>query len=111
MFAILFVFTLFIFFTVIGQAVISLLRPRMGVLWSWFLSPTVGLALLIVIMTRLNIWGLPVKTFGPWLALGLLVFSGLIFWWRRPYFPWRQLRWFLIPTVLFVIYAGWPMMR
>ena len=111
MLAILFVLVLFSFFTVIGQAVISLLRPRMGILWSWFLSPTVGLALLIVVMTRLNIWGHPVKSFGPWLALALLVFAGLVLWWRRPYFPWRQLRWFLLPTLLFVIYAGWPMLR
>ena len=111
MLAILFVLALFAFFTIVGQAVISLIRPRMGVLWSWFLSPTVGLSLLIVVMTRINIWGVPVKAFGPWLALVLFVLSGVILWWRRPYFPWRQLRWFLIPTLLFVAYAGWPMLR
>ncbi|MEI6106022.1 MAG: hypothetical protein WCR49_03320 [Opitutae bacterium] len=111
MLAILFVLVLFVFFTLVGQAVISLLRPRMGVLWSWFVSPTVGLALLIVVMTRLNIWGLPVKAFGPWLALAMAVFAGLVFWWRRPYLPWRQLRWFLLPALFFVVYAGWPMLR
>jgi hypothetical protein len=111
MLAILFVLTLFTFFTIVGQAVVSLIRPRMGVLWSWFISPTVGLSLLIVVMTRLNIWGVPVKSFGPWLALGLLALSAAILWWRRPYFPWKQLRWFLLPTLLFVVYAGWPMLR
>lgn len=111
MLAILLVLVLFAFFTIVGHAVVSLLRPRMGVLWSWFISPTVGLALLIVLMTRLNVLGLPVKTFGPWLALGLLVLAGAVFLWRRPCFPWRQLRLFLIPALLFVIYAGWPMVR
>lgn len=105
------ILSLFAFLTVVGQAVISLLRPRLGILWSWFLAPTAGLALLIVTMTRLNIWGLPVKSFGPWLALGLLAGSVAILWWRRPVFPWRQLRPYLLLVLLFTVYAGWPMFR
>lgn len=105
------ILALFTFLTVVGQAVIALLRPRLGVLWSWFLSPAAGLAILIVLTTRLNIWGLPVKTFGPWLAVGLLAASVAILWWRRPVFPWRQLRPFALLVLLFVVYAGWPMFR
>ena len=105
------ILSLFVFLTVVGQAVISLLRPRLGILWSWFLSPTVGLALLIVLMARFNIWGIPVKTFGPWLAAGLALASAGVLWWRRPVFPWRQLRPFALLTLLFVVYAGWPMFR
>jgi hypothetical protein len=111
MLPILLILSLFVFLTVVGQAVVQLLRPRLGVLWSWFISPTVGLALLIVTMTRLNIWGLPVKTFGPWLAVGLLIGSIAVIIWRRPVFPWRQLRPFLIMVLVFVVYAGWPMVR
>lgn len=105
------IIALFVFLTVIGRAVISLLRPRLGVLWGWFLAPTAGLALLIVLMTRLNIWGIPVKTFGPWLAGGLLLGSAAVLWWRRPVFPWRQLRPFALLVLLFTVYAGWPMFR
>jgi hypothetical protein len=105
------VLALFVFFTVVGQAVVSLFRPRLGILWSWFISPTIGLATLIVTMTRLNIWGIPVKTFGPWLALGLLVAAAAILWWRKPKFPWRQLWKFAALAVLFVVYAGWPMFK
>lgn len=105
------ILALFVFLTAVGRAVVSLFRPRLGVLWSWFLSPTVGLALLIVLMTRFNIWGIPVKTFGPWLAAGLAVFTIVVFWWRRPVFPWRQLRPFALITLFFVVYAGWPMFR
>lgn len=111
MLPLLLILALFTFLTVVGQAVIALLRPRLGVLWSWFLSPAAGLALLIVLVTRLNIWGLPVKAFGPWLAVGLLVASAAILWWRRPVFPWRQLRPFALLILLFVVYAGWPMFR
>jgi len=105
------ILALFVFLTAVGAAVVSLFRPRLGVLWGWFLSPTVGLALLVVIMTRLNIWGIPVKTFGPWLVGGLAVFAVGVLWWRRPVFPWRQLRPFALVTLLFVVYAGWPMFR
>lgn len=105
------ILSLFVFLTVVGQAVVRLLRPRLGILWGWFLSPATGLALLIVLMARLNIWGLPVKAFGPWLAVGLLAVSAAILWWRRPVFPWRQLRPFALLVLLFVVYAGWPMFR
>lgn len=105
------ILSLFVFLTVVGQAVISLLRPRLGILWSWFLSPAAGLALLIVLTTRLNIWGLPVKSFGPWLALALLAASVAVLWWRRPAFPWRQLRPFALLVLVFVAYCGWPMFR
>lgn len=105
------ILSLFVFLTVVGRAIISLLRPRLGILWGWFLSPVAGLALLIIITTRLNIWGLPVKTFGPWLGIGLLVASLAVLVWRRPIFPWRQLRPFALVILLFAAYAGWPMFR
>jgi hypothetical protein len=105
------ILALFVFLTAVGRAVVSLLRPRLGILWGWFISPTVGLALVIILMTRLNIWGIPVKTFGPWLAGGLAVFAAAVIAWRRPVLPWRQLRPFALLTMLFVVYAGWPMFR
>lgn len=105
------VLALFAFFTVVGQAVVSLFRPRLGVLWSWFISPTVGLATVVVIGTRLNVWGLPLKVFGPWLTVGLLVAAAGVLWWRKPKFPWRQLSKFAALATLFVIYAGWPMFK
>lgn len=105
------IIALFVFLTIVGRAVVSLLRPRLGILWGWFLSPTVGLALVVVLMTRLNVWGIPVKSFGPWLALGLLAGAAAVLWWRKPVFPWRQLLPFGLLTLLFVVYAGWPMFR
>lgn len=111
MLPILLVLALFVFLTAVGHAVVSLFRPRLGVLWSWFISPTVGLALVVVLVTRLNVWNIPVKAFGPWLMVGLAVFTAAVLWWRKPVFPWRQLRPFALLTLLFVAYAGWPMLR
>ena len=111
MIALLLVLGTFLYLTFIGQAVISLLRPRLGVLWSWFIAPTVGLSLLIVLLTRLNVWGIPVKIAGPWLTLGLLVFAAGIFFWRRPTLPWRQLAPFFGIACVGLIYVGWPAAR
>jgi hypothetical protein len=91
MIALLLVLGTFLYLTFIGQAVVALLRPRLGVLWSWFIAPTVGLALLIVLITRLNVWGIPVRVAGPWLTLGMFVAAVGIFIWRRPKLPWRSL--------------------
>src|SRR5436309_2066542 len=111
MIALLLVIGLFLFLTLIGQAVISLLRPRLGVLWSWFIAPTVGLSVLIVILTRLNVWGIPVRVAGPWLTLGLFVAAVAILFWRRPKLPWRQLTPFFLIACGYLLYTGWPLLR
>lgn len=111
MIALFLVIGLFLYLTFVGQAVVSLLKPRLGVLWSWFIAPTVGLALIVVLVTRLNVWGIPVKDFGPWLTLGLGVASAAVFAWRRPVFPWRKLAPFFLIVVGYLLYTGWPMLR
>jgi hypothetical protein len=111
MIALLLVFGLFLYLSFVGQALVSLFKPRLGVLWSWFVAPTFGLALIILLATRLNVWGLPVKSFGPWLTLGLGLAAAAIFWWRRPVFPWRRLAPFFAICVVYLLYTGWPMLR
>lgn len=110
MIALLLVVALFVFLSIVGQAVISLLRLRMGVLWSWFMAPMTGLALLLAIGTRLNVWGIPFAYVGPWLTVGLAVFAAVVWWWRRPVIPWRQLAPFLVVTLAYLLYTGWPLL-
>jgi len=109
MIPLLLVVVLFLYLTFVGQAVISLLRMRQGVLWSWFLAPMTGLALLLVIGTRVSVWGVPFKEIGPWLTVGLAVFAGLVWWWRRPVVPWRQLAPFALVILGYLLYTGWPL--
>ena len=111
MIALLLVLGTFLYLTFVGQAVVALLRPRLGVLWSWFIAPTVGLALVIVLITRLNVWGIPVRVAGPGLTLGLFVAAVGIFIWRRPKLPWRQLAPFFGIVCVYLLYVGWPAVR
>ena len=96
MIALLLVAGLYVYLTVIGQAVVSLFKPRIGVLWSWFAAPTVGLSLLVVIITRLSVWGIPIRAAGPWTTVALLAGAIAVLAWRRPPFPLRKLAPFLL---------------
>jgi hypothetical protein len=102
---------LFIYLCVVGQAVIGLFRPRIGVLWSWFVAPAAGLSLLLIVITRLSVWGIPVRTAGPWTTLGLLVFAVAVLAWRRPILPLRKLAPFLLIAAGALLYVGWPSLR
>ncbi len=102
---------LFVYLSLVGQAVISLFKPRLGVLWSWFAAPCVGLSVLLIILTRLSVWGHPIRTVGPWTTLALLVGALGVLAWRRPAFPWRALRPFLLIAAGALVYVGWPSLR
>ncbi|HEY1848357.1 MAG TPA: hypothetical protein VGG37_04080, partial [Opitutaceae bacterium] len=111
MIPLLLVAALFVFLAFVGQAVISLLRPRNGVLWSWFVSPAVGLSAMLIIVTRLNVWGIPVSKCGPWTTLGLFLFASAVFLWRRPTLPLRKMAPFLWIAAGALLYVGWPSLR
>ena len=102
---------LFVFFTVVGQALLSGLKVRFGVLWSWFLAPTMGMSVTMLLATEGSKLGHPIRSVGPWVAIGLAVASVAVLLWRRPKLPCRQLRPFAILLVLYLVYAGWPMFK
>ena len=87
---------LFVYLSAVGQAVISLFKPRIGILWSWFAAPLAGLSALVIILTRLNVWGIPIRTAGPWTTGALLLGTVAVLAWRRPIFPFRKLLPFLL---------------
>ena len=102
---------LLVYLTIIGQAAISLFKPRLGVLWGWFAAPCVGLSLLLIVLTRLNVWGHPIRTVGPWATLALLLGALAVLAWRRPALPLRSLKPFLLIAAAALIYTGWPALR
>ncbi len=107
----LFILCAFMFFTLVGQAALSGLKVRFGVLWSWFLAPTLGMGLTVLAINAASKWGHPIKAAGPWVTIGLAVVSLAILAWRRPAFPWRQLLPFYGILLVYLIYTGWPMFK
>jgi hypothetical protein len=102
---------LFVYLSAVGQAVISLFRPRIGILWSWFAAPLAGLSALVIILTRLNVWGIPIRTAGPWTTGALLLGTVAVLAWRRPIFPFRKLLPFLLIALGCLFYVGWPSLK
>ncbi len=102
---------LFVFFAAVGQAVLSALKVRFGTLWSWFLAPTLGMSLTILLVNEGSKCGQPVRIVGPWVTAFLAIATIAVFVWRRPKLPFRQLRPFAIVLLLYLVYAGWPMFK
>jgi hypothetical protein len=99
---------LFVFWTLVGQAVFAALKLRLGVLRSWLLAPGVGLSVVVVALMIFNQAGWPIGKFARPLT-GLLGGAALgVFCWRRPLMPWRQFAPFLAAIVFALGWAGWP---
>ena len=56
-------FLLFGFWTLVGQAVFSALKIRLGVLRSWLLAPSVGLSVVVLLLMVFNQAGWPIGRF------------------------------------------------
>jgi hypothetical protein len=75
---------LFLFWLVVGLALLCLLHSRGNALQNLLLAPAAGLACLLIPVFGLNRAGLPVAAFGVWLGLGLLLAAAGALLWRRP---------------------------
>src|SRR5271154_3913157 len=109
MIAVLFSFILFLFLTLLGKALMEALSFRFSILRGWLVAPSVGLAAIVLLTLNINQTGLPVKSFATVLALVSAVFIGVVFWWKRPIVPWKQLAPFLGIAFFSLLYTCWPM--
>ena len=102
---------IFLFFALIGQAVLAGLKVRFGVLWSWLLSPTLGMGMTVLVINAGSKWGQPVKAFGFWATIVMALAALGILIWRRPPFPRRALGWTGLLLLAFIAYTGPAMFR
>ena len=100
---------LFVFLGLLGKAVMEAVRFRFPILRSWLLAPSVVTAVVVLLVLNISQAGLAVDSFAPWLTAGLALFTLAVFLWRRPFFPWRQLRIFLGIAFCSALYTCWPM--
>jgi hypothetical protein len=81
---------LFLFWVLLGRALLALLPGGRPALQDWLLAPPVGLALTLLLVFQINRLGVPVGSFAPWLTAGLALASLLTLWRLRPALPWRS---------------------
>lgn len=110
MIAFLFTLTLFLYWAVVGLAVMSIFPPRLRILQGLLISPAVGIATVILPVFLLSRAGLPVKDFVGWLLPILGAVSLVTVFICKPILPWKHLRWFGLILVGALLLAGWPML-
>ncbi len=91
MYAFLFTLCLFSYFIIVGVAFLAVFPPRLRLVQSFLISPTIGIALSILPVFFINRLGVPVKEFGAMLSSGLLAASFLAITVVRPVLPIRRL--------------------
>ena len=109
--ALLFSLTLFLYWTVVGLAVIAIFPPRLRILQGILISPAVGIATVILPVFYLSRAGLPVKDFAGWLLPALGSLALVVLFVRKPILPWKHLRWFALILLGAWLLSGWPMLN
>ncbi|HEY3754526.1 MAG TPA: hypothetical protein VGL42_00090 [Opitutaceae bacterium] len=108
-----FAFSLFllIYWTLVGRALFCLCRDRPGILRSWLLAPSLGLAVTVLTLAAGNQAGMPIGQFAWPMTLILLAGSLLVLGRHRPTLPGPAALPFAGAAVLFVAWAGWPFFK
>jgi len=102
------IYCLFVFWTIIGQAILSLCTPRIGVLRSWFLSPVVGLSFISISLMIGNQAGFPIADFALELSFIVLLLSIIVLYINRPKFPFIQILPFIGILIGATVWIAWP---
>jgi hypothetical protein len=99
---------LFVFWTALGYAILTVLRRR-DLLQNMLLAPAVGIAVTLMPIFWLSRLGLPVRSFGAlWLFALLLIIVGLL-WRHRPTVPVRHYLPFAAIFLFALVLTGRPM--
>jgi len=101
----------FLYWTVIGRAVLALSSKSLGILRSWLLAPGIGFATLFICVAVLNQAGLPIKTFALYLSLALLIGAWGVLKTYRIYIPLKALLPFGAVLCFALLWSSWPMLR
>ncbi|HEY1108101.1 MAG TPA: hypothetical protein VGE76_05705, partial [Opitutaceae bacterium] len=108
MLALAFSFTLFLVWTVVGRALVSVAAPRFGVLRSWLVAPAAGLAVMLLGLMVFNQLGIPINRFAWPLTAALVALAGAGLFKYRPTLPARALLPFAGAALFSLVWTGWP---
>jgi hypothetical protein len=108
--AFLFPLITFIFYGIIGYAVLSVLRTQRNLLQNCLIAPTVGLAITLLFLFWFSRAGLPVNHFSNNLGAALVIFSVGILCWKKPILPWQRYLPFGYLFLLALFLTGRPLL-
>jgi len=101
---------LFLYFAVVGYAILQVFPSRLKPALHLLIAPTIGLCATLLPVFYLNRFGLPVKSFSLYLTLALIVISVFIFLKRKPHIAIRRITIALTLSILVLLPTSWPML-
>lgn len=102
---------LFVFWTVVGFALLAVCQRKSDPLRNVLLAPSFGTAVILLPVFWINRLGVPVSTFGIPVALVLLATSVFLLWRFRPSIPWKNYIPFLALFLVALLLTGRPMLE
>ncbi len=109
--ALLLTVVIFAYWGLVGFATVTLFSTRQRILQGILLSPSIGIAVVILPIFFLSRTGLPVEEFAVYLLSALAVLSVLILLFKRPVFPLKRLIGFFVIVIAALIFVAWPMLK
>src|SRR3990167_10607147 len=91
MLAFLFTIGLFIYWGVLGLAILTVFPSRLRILQNMLIAPTLGLAITLIPVFMINRFGIPIKHFALLYAMVLMLLAMVILLVKRPIVPMPKL--------------------
>ncbi len=100
----------FVYFGVIGAAVVAALHTRRDLVRNLLIAPAVGMVVTLVLTYLPNRAGYPVASFARWLTPATLAAAVAFLLWRRPLFPVRRALPYVAIAAFAFVASGWPLL-
>jgi hypothetical protein len=103
---------IFAFLTLFGCAIFSIVRHNNNLLQQLLVAPILGLSVTLILCFFISRWGdlgIPVKSYGPWMTLGISVFSLVVLGVKRPILPLKRYLPYLALILLGFFAVSWGM--
>src|SRR5450830_1194845 len=108
MVALAFTLGIFLFWTLVGRALLAAVSPRFGALRAWLLAPGLGLAIILISLMVGNQAGWPIGQFARAMPAAWAVLALAVLVWRRPCWSPRALVPFFGAALFSLVWTGWP---
>lgn len=101
---------LFLYFAIVGYAILQIIPSRLKPALNLLIAPAVGLCATLLPVFYLNRFGMPVKDFSIPLTVTLLALSVLVLWRNRPTIAPRRVVTVSVLGILVLLLTSWPML-
>jgi hypothetical protein len=103
--------SLYLFWTLLGLGTLSAFQFGRHSVRNVLLAPTVGAVMTLLPVFWLNRIGFPIRVFGAWLGIALVLLTAMLLWFFRPRVPLRLLAPFAIMLAIAAVLTLWPMFQ